>query len=143
VDNIIIVSSSSSATERLLQQFQREFAVKDHGKLSYFLGIKVHHSFVNLILTQHKYVHDLLLRTNMENSKGITTSMLPTEKLLLRDSTPLSSANATNYRSMVGVLQYLSFIQLDISFSINRVCQFLSAPTTSHWTAVKHILCYL
>jgi hypothetical protein len=44
---------------------------------------------------------------------------------------------------MVGVLQYLSFIQLDIYFSINQVCQFLSAPTTSHWTAVKHILCYL
>jgi hypothetical protein len=36
VDDIIIGSSSSSATERLLQQLQREFVVKDLGKLSYF-----------------------------------------------------------------------------------------------------------
>jgi hypothetical protein len=26
---------------------------------------------------------------------------------------------------------------------VNRVCQFLSAPTTNHWAAVKHILRYL
>jgi hypothetical protein len=42
---------------------------KDLGKLTYFLGIVVHHSSDGLILTQHKYVHDLLLCTNMENSK--------------------------------------------------------------------------
>jgi hypothetical protein len=91
---------------------------------------------------QHKYIHDLLLRTNMENSKGVTTPMLPTEKLLLRDGTPLSFADATNYQSVVSALQYLSFTP-DISFSVNRVCQFLSAPTTSHWVVVKRILCYL
>jgi hypothetical protein len=143
VDDIIIVSSSSSATERLLQQLQREFIVKDLSQLSYFLGIEVHHSSDGLILTQHKYIHDLLLRTNMENSKGVTNHMLPTEKLLLRDGTPLSSADATNYRSVVDALQYLSFTRPDISFSVNQVCQFLSAPTTSHWAAVKRILCYL
>jgi hypothetical protein len=143
VDDIIIVSSSSSATERLLQQLQQEFAVKDLGKLSYFLGIEVHHSSDGLILTKHKYIHDLLLCTNMENSKGVTTPMLPTEKLLLRDGTPLSSADATNYRSVIGALQYLSFTRPNFSFSVNRVCQFLYAPTTSHWVTVKHILRYL
>lgn len=59
VDDIIIVSSSSSATERLLQQLHGEFAVKDTGALHYFLGIEVHHTATGLILTQHKYARDL------------------------------------------------------------------------------------
>ena len=31
----------------------------------------------------------------------------------------------------------------DLSFSVNKGCQFLHAPTTSHWTAVKRILRYV
>jgi histone deacetylase 1/2 len=31
----------------------------------------------------------------------------------------------------------------DISFSVNKVCQFLHAPTTLHLTAVKRIFRYL
>jgi hypothetical protein len=42
VDDIIIVSSSSSATEKLQAQLGVDFAVKDLGNLSYFLGIHVH-----------------------------------------------------------------------------------------------------
>jgi hypothetical protein len=39
VDDIII-SSSTSATDKLLHQLHSEFAVKDLGALSYFLGIE-------------------------------------------------------------------------------------------------------
>jgi len=31
----------------------------------------------------------------------------------------------------------------DISFSVNKVCQFHHYPTTTHWVAVKCILRYL
>lgn len=31
----------------------------------------------------------------------------------------------------------------DNSFVVSRVCQFMHAPTTTHWSAVKHILRYL
>lgn len=31
----------------------------------------------------------------------------------------------------------------DISFAVNRVCQFIQAPTDTHWEAVKRILRYI
>ncbi|XP_047320766.1 uncharacterized mitochondrial protein AtMg00810-like [Impatiens glandulifera] len=47
------------------------------------------------------------------------------------------------YRSTVGALQYLTNTRPDISFAVNRACQFMQSPTTTHWTAVKRILRYL
>jgi hypothetical protein len=143
VDDIIIISSSSAATDWLLGQLLDDFAVKDLGPLSYFLGIEVSHHSDGLTLTQRKYIHDLLSRINMLPASSVATPMVPTEKIASSDGDLLSSDDATRYRSVVGGLQYLSLTHPDISFSVNRVCQYMSSPTTTHWVAVKHILRYL
>jgi hypothetical protein len=41
VDDIIVASSSQEATNALLSDLQREFALKDLGDLHYFLGSKL------------------------------------------------------------------------------------------------------
>ena len=51
--------------------------------------------------------------------------------------------DVTLYRRTVGALQYLTLTRLDISFVVNKVCQFMSSPSNTHWFAVKRILCYL
>lgn len=104
VDDIIIVRSSSSATEKLLLQLQEAFAVKDLGSLSYFLGIEVNKLPEGIVLTQHKYIHDLLRRTNMLSAKGVSTPMLATEKLSLHEGDKLLAEDATRYKSVVGAL---------------------------------------
>jgi hypothetical protein len=68
VDDIINVSSSSLATNCLLEQLQVEFVVKDLGRLDNFLHIEAHHTSTRLILTQHRYIKDLLLCTNIKKS---------------------------------------------------------------------------
>lgn len=77
----------------------------------------------------------------MHDSKPVASPMSST--------TPLSQFSSdlffdpTLYRSIVGSLQYLSLIRLDLAFLVKNVCQFLDLPTNNHWSAVKHMLCYL
>ena len=137
VDDIIVVSSTVSAADQLLRQLRTEFPVKDLGVLSYFLGIEVKPTQDGIVLAQNKYIEDLLTRTNMQQAKGISTPMAATEKLSRQDGVALTQVESTKYRSVVGALQYLTLTRPDISFSVNKVCQFLSAPTDVHWTAVK------
>jgi hypothetical protein len=66
VDDIIIVSSSNSATNKLIRNLLEEFAVKDLGSLQYFLSIEVNQSKGGIVLSQKRYALDLLKRTNME-----------------------------------------------------------------------------
>ena len=41
-------------------------------------------------------------------------------------------AAPTTYRSLIGGLQYLAHTRLDISVSVNKLTQYLKAPTTVH-----------
>jgi histone deacetylase 1/2 len=65
------------------------------------------------------------------------------DKLSIHEGALLSADDATRYRSIVGGLQYLTLTRPDISFAVNKVCQFLHAPRDPHWTAVKRILCFV
>jgi histone deacetylase 1/2 len=60
VDDIIVASSSQSATDALLRDLSKEFALKDLGDLHYFLGIEVHKVSDGIVLNQAKYAQDVL-----------------------------------------------------------------------------------
>ena len=69
--------------------------------------------------------------------------MSSSEKISLTEGELLNQEDSTKYRSLVGALQYLTLTRPDISFAVNKVCQFLHAPTTVHWTAAKRIVRYV
>jgi histone deacetylase 1/2 len=143
VDDIIVTSSSDQAISALLHNLSSEFALKDLGDLHYFLGLEVHKQSNGLLLNQEKYATDLLTRVGMSSCTSCSTPLSPTDTLALTDGSPLGPEDITRYRSIVGALQYLTLTRPDISFSVNKVCQYLHAPTTAHWTAVKRILRYI
>ncbi|WVZ96725.1 hypothetical protein U9M48_042326 [Paspalum notatum var. saurae] len=143
VDDIIVASSTHDATTVLLRDLNKDFAIKDLGELHYFLGIEVNKVSDGIILTQEKYANDVLKRAGMMGSKPVSTPLSTSEKLTAHEGSLLGLSDATQYRSIVGSLQYLTLTRPDISFAVNKVCQYLHAPTTNHWMAVKRILRYL
>ncbi|CAM8988098.1 unnamed protein product [Rhodiola kirilowii] len=143
VDDIVIAGSSPAAVDHLVQSLSKTFPIKDLGKLNYFLGLEVAYNSGGLTLTQRKYAMDLLHRLTMENCKPTSTPLSATDKLARDTGCPLSSDDAFRYRSIVGGLQYLTLTHPDISFAVNKVCQYLSNPTDAHWEAVKRILRYV
>lgn len=141
VDDIIITASVPAAISNLLQQLQISFAVKDLGKLNYFLGVEVVPLKSGLLLSQRRYILDLLKRTNMLEAKPISSPMSSSSSLSAFDGDSMD--DPLLYRSTVGSLQYLSLTRPDLAFAVNRVCQFMHKPTKLHWQAVKRILRYL
>jgi hypothetical protein len=68
----------------------------------------------------------------MRICKANDTPLSVYDKLSLVDGDPLSSEGSTRYRIIVEALQYITLKRSGIDFSINKVCQFLHAPTTVH-----------
>jgi hypothetical protein len=137
IDDIIVSSSSQGATDALLKNLERDFALKDLGELHYFLGIEVTKTKEGILLTQQKYATELLKRVGMIGCKPCSTLLSTSDKLSAHIGDLLGPNDATNYRSIVGGLQHLTLTRLDISFFVNKICQFLHALTTVHLTAGK------
>jgi histone deacetylase 1/2 len=143
VDDIIVTSSSSYAISALFKDLNKNFAIKDLGDLHFFLGIEVKRVNDGLLLTQEKYATELLDKVGMRLCKSAPTPLSTSEQLSLASGTPLGTEDCTQFRSIVGALQYLTLTRPDLAFSVNKICQYLHAPTTEHWTAVKRILRYV
>jgi hypothetical protein len=73
----------------------------------------------------------------MLSCKAALTPMASSEKLCAHEGDKLDPDDVTRYRSILGSLQYLSHTWPDLTFSINKVRQYLNSRTTVHWSAVK------
>ena len=141
VDDLILTGNNVSFVANIITQLGQKFSIKDLGPLHFFLGVEVIPIADGLFLTQHQYIRALLARTSMDGAKDVTTPLSVSVPLQLEDGSP--PVDATEYRRVIGALQYLSLTRPDISFAVNKLSQFMHRPSQIHWTATKRLLCYL
>ena len=72
--DLIITGDNMDEIVSLKQSLHQKFAIKDLGKLNYFLGIEMTTSYNGLFLNQRKYV-DLLREVDMLDCKPVTTPL--------------------------------------------------------------------
>jgi hypothetical protein len=77
----------------------------------------------------------------MFDTKPVTTLGVVGQNLSRFDGDPMKEV--TQYRSIVRALQYLTITRPDITFAVNKTCQFMQQPTPAHWLFVKRIFRYL
>ena len=91
----------------------------DLGYLHYFLGLQVLQSKEGISLSQSKYACDLLRRFHIDDCKPAPTPFQSRVKLSLTCTS--REVDATLYRQLVGILLYLTYSCLDISFVVGLV----------------------
>jgi hypothetical protein len=141
VDDIILTGNHSKTLTTIINKLQADFAMKNLGSLTYFLGIQATRNTAGLHLRQSKYILDLLDRTQMTECRPYLAPCTSGSKMSKFDGEPLSSP--AEYRHIVGALQYVTLTRPDIAYSVNQLCQHMHAPTSVHLTAAKRVLRYL
>jgi len=140
VDDIVLTASFARFLQQIIAALQREFAMTDMGQLHHFLGISVTHCVGGLFLSQRQYTLDILERAGMSACKPCSTP-IDLHSKLSTDGAPV--ADATQYRSLAGALQYLTFTRPDIVFAVQQICLYMHDPREPHLAALKRILRYL
>jgi hypothetical protein len=125
VDDIVLTASSAGFLKHIIEALQREFAMTDMGQLHHFLGISVTRSANGMFLSQRQYSQDILERAGMSACKPCSTPVDLHSKLSA-DGPPV--ADATQYRSLAGALQYLTFTRPDIAFAVQQICLYMHDP---------------
>ncbi|GKV51107.1 hypothetical protein SLEP1_g57782 [Rubroshorea leprosula] len=141
VDDILITGSNSAIISKLIHAMSTRFSLKDLGELNFFLGVEAIHTTTGLFLSQRRYIEDILHRSHMENSKAVSTPLASTTTL--QQTAGHTLTDPTEYRKIVGSLQYLNLTRPDICFATSKLSQFMHSPTDLHWQAVKRVLRYL
>ncbi|XP_019157570.1 PREDICTED: uncharacterized protein LOC109154165 [Ipomoea nil] len=140
VDDIIMMGKDSSLINTLLQRLSTTFKIRDLGTPSFFLGIEIVKVGTGILLSQRRYMKDILALAGMTDCKPLATPVAVTQPV-----TPSAQPfdNPTQYRRIVGALQYLTITRPDLSYAVSRLCQFMHTPTEDHWALLKRVLRYV
>ncbi|KAK2988714.1 hypothetical protein RJ640_020979 [Escallonia rubra] len=141
VDDIVVIGNDSIRIAALKQYLDTQFRIKDLGKLKYFLGLEGARSSTSIVLSQQKYVLDILAETGMLGSKPYPSPMEQQHKLSKDSGTLLTDPE--RYRRIVGRLLYLTITRPDICYVVHILSQFMHTPRQLHLDASFRVLHYL
>ncbi|GKD97375.1 retrovirus-related pol polyprotein from transposon TNT 1-94 [Tanacetum coccineum] len=136
-----LCKKGSTTIDNMICQLGSAFALKYLGPFNYFLGIEIVPHVSGILISQKKYILELLQSAGLSNCNLVSSPMVTSSSLSSDDSTAFF--NPIKYRQVVGSLQYVTLSWPDIAFAVNKVCQYMHAPTENHWSAVKRSLRYL
>ena len=123
VDYLIITGNNLEEIRKIKSQLKENFDIKDLGYLKYFLGIEVAFSNKGLLISQRKYILDLLKETGKLGCKPASTPIDNKYKLNTEDGEPLEDIN--KFQRLVEKLIYLTVTRSDISFSVSQISKFM------------------
>ncbi|GAA0166136.1 transmembrane signal receptor [Lithospermum erythrorhizon] len=141
VDDIILTTSSEQLRRSLVSLVNAEFAMKDLGRLSYFLGIDVTHHVGGLFLSQRKYAKSIISQAGMVSCNSSSTPVDSKSKLISSAGSPCEDPYL--FRRLVGALQYLTFTRPDIYYVVQQICFHMHVPMTDHMLALKRVIRYI
>lgn len=141
VDDILIAGSKLNTIQEVKNIMAKNFRMDDRGELKWFLGIDFSRTDDGYIMSQERYINNLLEKFNMSNCNAVSTPAVQGVTL----QKPEGDTNTTfPYREGVGSLIYLmTGTRPDISWITSKLSQYLSSHDDSHIAALKRVFRYL
>ncbi|GJW26737.1 putative ribonuclease H-like domain-containing protein [Tanacetum coccineum] len=116
VDDIIFGSTKKSLCTEFEKMMHKKFQMSSIGELTFFLGLQVKQKEDGILISQDKYVTEILKKFSFSDVKTANTPM-ETHKPLLKDADG-EDVDEHLYRSMIGSLMYLTSSRPDIMFAV-------------------------
>nr|GEU80283.1 hypothetical protein [Tanacetum cinerariifolium] len=117
------------------------FIKRHKGELTFFLGLQVKQKKDGIFISQDKYVAEILNKFRFTEVKTASTP-IETQKPLLKGEDG-KEVDVHMYRSMIGLLMYLTSSRPDIMFVVCACARYQVNPKASHLHVVKRIFRYL
>jgi hypothetical protein len=141
VDDIIFGSDDDRMSQKFSRDMQNEFEMSFLGELNLFLGLQICQCDKGIFISQTKYIREMLKKFGMEDCKPMSTPMQTSCKLSKDDES--KDADQRLYRSMIGILLYVTTSRPDVMQAVGQVVIFQATPKETHVMEVKRIFRYL
>ena len=150
VDDCIMFVKDIKVADTLVKSLQEgpeKFDFTDEGSVHNYLGVEIidrpdiHKKAFEM---KQPYLIERILETVQIDSKTNVKDTPVTKPLLTKDKSGEERRNNWNYRSVIGMLNYLQgTTRPDISMPVHQCARFNNDPKLSHERAVKRICKYL
>ena len=114
MDDIVITASDQDGIQKLKQDLFSHFQTKNLGKLKYFLSIVITQSNYGVVISQRKYMLDILIDAGILDCKPVDTPRDPNIKLVPSQGELLQDPG--RYRLLVGKLKDLTITRPESHF---------------------------
>jgi hypothetical protein len=150
VDDLMVLSDCTIAIDGVKRGLVSAFDMKDLGKPSFILGIRVVQDAADgsISICQDQYVSQVLKRFGMQDaSKQTMTPMNTGLKLCtsgVHDEGEAAKTDIKEYQQLIGSLMYAMIAtRPDIAYAVGKLAQYSSDPRKPHRDALDHVLRYL
>ena len=141
MDDILIACKDVNVKNKLFDQMNTKFSIRDMGSLHYYLGINIKQTHDEIVINQHTYTNQLLAKFNMKECNPSRIPMETTQRLRRESNSDIPEFP---YRELVGSLMYLvTSTRPDLAYAVGQLSRFVSCYGPKHVGAAKRVLRYL
>ena len=147
VDDAAIFSPYKDEIDKVIKHLQKDYVLTDEGDLKDYLGVRFEKRADGSIkMHQNRVIKRALEILGIPIDGDVKMHDTPAEstKILHKDENGPTRKQSWNYRSAIGVLNYLQgMTRPDLSYAVHQCARFCENPKLSHEQAVKRVCRYL
>lgn len=147
VDDFIFMHEQDATWTTFIEQLRTRFTIPTVGDLTTFLGMDIAYDTESrsMCISQANTISTLLERAKMADCNPAPTPCQSGIVFTKQDCPQTPDAqDCTEYRKLIALANFIScWTRPDITFTVNKLCKYMSNPGPVHWQALKHLIRYL